>query len=113
MFTGRTGDRCVLFSAHDGLLRDYHLYVQADCCASISIEANERALALMRRNMGADTTPSTALDVVTLRAGASATSARSDNGKRARSNANARPAVRSQADLRPVSRVAGRGRGWQ
>lgn len=66
---GLTGDRCVLFTAHDAFLRDYQLVVPSDCCASINPEDNARALAQMRHIMRADTTPSTKLDLAALMAG--------------------------------------------
>ncbi len=35
ILTGLTGDNCVLFTAHDAYLRDFHLVVPSDCVASI------------------------------------------------------------------------------
>jgi nicotinamidase-related amidase len=59
--TGLTAENCVLFSAHDAYLRDYRVRVPADCVASKTVEATERALAQMRASLKADTRPSTGL----------------------------------------------------
>lgn len=60
---GFTADRCILFTASDAKMRDLGLYVPADCVASISAPTNRRTLAFMRHVLGADTTPSTELDL--------------------------------------------------
>ncbi|HEV2150192.1 MAG TPA: isochorismatase family cysteine hydrolase [Longimicrobiaceae bacterium] len=67
VLTGISGDVCVLFTASDAYMRDFHLHVPEDCMASVSEEENRRALAYMRRVFGADTTPSTELDMEALR----------------------------------------------
>ena len=48
-------------------MRDHHLNVPEDCVASINPRENARMLAYMKRNLEADTTPSTALDLALLR----------------------------------------------
>jgi nicotinamidase-related amidase len=63
IFCGFSGDICVLFTAGDAYMRDFHLHVPSDCSASINPEENHRALAYMRKNLKADTTPSTRLDL--------------------------------------------------
>jgi nicotinamidase-related amidase len=63
ILAGVTGDTCVLLSAGDAYLRDFHLHVPEDCIASIDPADNSAALAYMRRVMDADTTPSSALDL--------------------------------------------------
>jgi len=63
---GFSGDVCVLFSAGDAYMRDFHLHVPADCSASISPGENKRALAYMRRVLKANTTPSDRLDLAAL-----------------------------------------------
>lgn len=63
IMTGLTGDICVLFSANDAYLRDYHLIVPSDCIASADEGENRHALAHMQRVLGADITPSTELDL--------------------------------------------------
>jgi len=61
--TGLTADNCVLFTASDAYLRDYHLVVPPDCVASIDPAHTRQALEHMRRVLKADLTPSTALDL--------------------------------------------------
>ena len=58
---GLTGDRCVLFSASDAFMRDFCLWIPADCVASIEPEHNRRALAEMARLFDAELTESTHL----------------------------------------------------
>ncbi len=66
ILTGIAGDACVLFTANDAYMRDYHLVVPADCIASIDADGNARALAQMRTMLGVDVTPSTELDIASL-----------------------------------------------
>jgi nicotinamidase-related amidase len=66
---GFSGDTCVLFSAGDAYMRDFHLHVPSDCSASIDSDENRRALAYMRKNLKADTTPSTQIDLEKLMRG--------------------------------------------
>jgi len=54
ILTGLTGDNCVLFTAHDAYLRDYHLLVPSDCVASIDPTENHYALRQMQRLLKAD-----------------------------------------------------------
>lgn len=67
ILTGLTGDMCVLFTAQDAFLRDFHLYIPSDCVASRSEELNARALAHMETVLGANIRPSTTLDLDALR----------------------------------------------
>jgi len=67
VLTGISGDMCVLFTASDAYMRDFHLHVPADCTASACPEENRRALDYMRRVLAADTTPSAELDLEALR----------------------------------------------
>jgi len=64
--TGITGDVCVLFTASDAHMRDFHLHVPADCVASIAPEHTRDALEYMERVLRVDTTPSTELDLARL-----------------------------------------------
>ncbi|HEX4913127.1 MAG TPA: isochorismatase family cysteine hydrolase [Vicinamibacterales bacterium] len=66
ILTGIAGDNCVLFSANDAYLRDYKLFIPADCIASNSMEENEAALRLMEKVVKADVRPSTELDLTEL-----------------------------------------------
>lgn len=68
ILTGLAGDICVLFSANDAYMRDYHLVVPADCVASNTPEDNAYALLQIERVLKGDTTPSTGLDLEALTA---------------------------------------------
>ena len=63
ILTGLTADNCVLFTASDAYLRDFHLVVPPDCVASIEPAHTRQALEHMRRVLKAELTPSTALDL--------------------------------------------------
>ncbi len=67
VLTGLTGDICVLFTANDAYMRDFHLIVPADCVASQDEEENQHALDHMRRVLKADIRPSTEIDLDELR----------------------------------------------
>lgn len=69
IITGVAGNSCVLFTANDAFMRDYHLYVPEDCTASIDPKDNRFALKQMSEVLGADTRPSGQLDLAALRAG--------------------------------------------
>jgi nicotinamidase-related amidase len=62
VITGLTGDICVLFTASDAYMRDFHLFVPEDCVASADPRENEHALEHMRRVLKADTRPSAEID---------------------------------------------------
>jgi nicotinamidase-related amidase len=85
ILTGLTGDSCVLFTAADAFMRDFHLVVPADCVASIDPAANRRALEHMRKTLRADVRPSRSIEVERLAAGvvppASRTSGRSSRAR--------------------------------
>jgi nicotinamidase-related amidase len=68
ILTGLAGNICVLFTANDAYMRDFHLVVPSDCVASNSAEENEHALELMKTVLKADTRPSTELDLDELKA---------------------------------------------
>jgi nicotinamidase-related amidase len=62
ILTGVAGNFCVLFTAHDAYMRDFHIVVPSDCIAS-QTEADDRyALAHMARVTKADTAPSSEVD---------------------------------------------------
>jgi nicotinamidase-related amidase len=63
ILTGLTLERCLLFTANDAFLRDYSLYVPRDCTAAIDADDEAAALRILERVLGADTTPSPALDL--------------------------------------------------
>ena len=58
IITGLAGNNCVLFTASDAFLRDFRLFVPADCVASNTTEENERALAQLAAVLKANITPS-------------------------------------------------------
>lgn len=66
ILTGIAGDICVLFTANDAYMRDFHLVVPADCVASNTESQNRQALAQMQRALQADITPSDELDLARL-----------------------------------------------
>ena len=63
ILAGVAGNICVLFTAHDAFLRDFHLIVPSDCVASNTAEENEQALAQMRSVLKADVRPSEEIDL--------------------------------------------------
>ncbi|HEY1403793.1 MAG TPA: isochorismatase family cysteine hydrolase, partial [Pyrinomonadaceae bacterium] len=62
VLTGLTGDICVLFTANDAYMRDFHLVIPSDCVASADADENRHALEHMERVLKADTRPSTEID---------------------------------------------------
>jgi nicotinamidase-related amidase len=68
IITGVASNICVLFTANDAYMRDFHLIVPADCVAAESEEENEHAIRLMRQVLKADTRPSTEIDLAALKA---------------------------------------------
>jgi nicotinamidase-related amidase len=62
VLTGLTGDICVLFTANDAYMRDFHLVIPADCVASSNADENRHALEQMQRVLKADTRPSTEIN---------------------------------------------------
>ena len=64
ILTGIAGNNCVLFTANDAYMRDYKLFVPADCVVSNTAEENEYALKQMQSVLKADTRMSMDLDLV-------------------------------------------------
>jgi nicotinamidase-related amidase len=62
ILTGVAGNFCVLFTAHDAYMRDYHLAVPRDCVASQTEDDDRYALAHMAKVTKADTRPSSEID---------------------------------------------------
>jgi len=62
IITGLTTDRCVLFTASDAHMRDLHLFVPSDCCASKTDADHTQAIEMIERVLEADTSPSETLD---------------------------------------------------
>jgi nicotinamidase-related amidase len=63
VIAGITGNICVLFTANDAFMRDFHLIIPQDCVASITEEENRNAILQMETVLKADTTPSTRLQL--------------------------------------------------
>ncbi len=61
--TGFSGDICVLFTAIDAHLHDYHLIIPNDCVVSQDAAENELILKYMKRVLEADTRPSSEIDL--------------------------------------------------
>jgi nicotinamidase-related amidase len=70
ILAGVAGNICILFTANDAFMRDFTLYVPADCVASNHAEENTYALRQMQTVLKADITPSTDLDLAGLIASA-------------------------------------------
>jgi nicotinamidase-related amidase len=66
ILAGVAANICVLFTANDAYMRDFHLYVPRDCVASNTEEENRLALAQMETVLKADVRPSDELDLVEL-----------------------------------------------
>jgi nicotinamidase-related amidase len=62
ILAGIAGNICVLFTAHDAFMRDFHLIIPSDCVASNTPEENHYALQHMRNVLQADITPSSEID---------------------------------------------------
>lgn len=67
ILTGLTGDICVLFTANDAYMRDFHIVVPSDCVAASDEDENRHALEQMKRVLKADIRPSTELDFAELK----------------------------------------------
>jgi nicotinamidase-related amidase len=63
ILTGIAGNICVLFTANDAYMRDFQLYVPADCVCSNTTEENDFALKQMEKILKVDTTLSGELDM--------------------------------------------------
>jgi nicotinamidase-related amidase len=72
MLAGVAGNICVLFTAHDAYMRDFHLIIPSDCIASNTPAENHYALQHMRDVLQADIRPSSELDWNDLRRRAAA-----------------------------------------
>jgi nicotinamidase-related amidase len=63
ILTGFSTDICVLFTASDAHLRDYHLWIPRDCVAAQDERENERVLQYMHRVLEADIRPQREIDL--------------------------------------------------
>ncbi len=57
ILTGIAGNFCVLFTANDAYMRDFNLFVPANCTVSNTKRENDSALRLMKKFLKADTRP--------------------------------------------------------
>src|SRR6185503_4240904 len=67
VLTGVAGNFCILFTAHDAYMRDYHLAVPRDCIASQTEADDAYALTHMAKVTKADTRPSSQIDFLALK----------------------------------------------
>jgi nicotinamidase-related amidase len=72
ILTGIAGNICILFSANDAYMRDYHLVVPSDCVISNTAEDNAYALRQIEKVLKGDIRPSTEIDLQALIAHAAA-----------------------------------------
>ena len=63
ILTGIAGNNCVLVTANDAYMRDFKLFVPADCVVSNTDEENQHALKQMETVLKAGTTISSELDL--------------------------------------------------
>lgn len=63
ILTGIAANNCVLFTANDAYMRDFKLFIPADCVVSNTEEENQHALEQMQTVLKADVTNSTELDL--------------------------------------------------
>ena len=66
ILAGMAANICVLFTANDAYMRDFHLLTPSDCLASNTEEENVYALDQMRKVLKADVRPSTEIDFAAL-----------------------------------------------
>jgi nicotinamidase-related amidase len=64
---GVTTNACVLIAAGDLHVRDFRLFVPADCVAALTDREHRRSLEVMKNSFDADTTSSSRLNLVRLR----------------------------------------------
>jgi nicotinamidase-related amidase len=67
ILAGIAGNICVLFTAQDAFMRDFHLIIPSDCIASNTAEENRYALQHMRNVLQANISPSSEIDWSKLR----------------------------------------------
>jgi nicotinamidase-related amidase len=67
VLTGQVTEQCVLYSALDAYVRHFGVVVASDAVAHIHPELADAALEMMRRNMGAEIAPVSALTETALR----------------------------------------------
>jgi nicotinamidase-related amidase len=63
ILTGIAGNNCVLFTANDAYMRDFKVFIPADCVVSNTEQENQHALKQMKTVLKADVTVSSELDL--------------------------------------------------
>jgi len=63
ILTGIAGNNCVLFTANDAYMRDFKLFIPADCVVSNTEEENQHALEQMETVLKADVTVASKLNL--------------------------------------------------
>jgi nicotinamidase-related amidase len=63
IITGVATDICILFTAADAHMRDYSLWIPQDAVAAEDDALGRSALAIIQKTMGAETAPTSALDL--------------------------------------------------
>ncbi len=63
ILTGIAGNNCVLFTANDAYMRDFKVFIPADCVVSNTEEENEHALKQMETVLKADISIAAKLDL--------------------------------------------------
>ena len=66
ILTGVTTDICILFTANDAYMRDFHLLIPRDCVAANDRKTSEKTLDYMEKILDADTRPSVEIDFSSL-----------------------------------------------
>ncbi|HBB87824.1 MAG TPA: isochorismatase [Blastocatellia bacterium] len=69
ILAGIAGNNCVFFTANDAYMRDFKLFVPADCSVSISPDDNEHAFKQMEKVLKANIGPARELNLEKLKAG--------------------------------------------
>jgi nicotinamidase-related amidase len=67
ILTGFAGNLCILYTAMDAYLRDYHIVAPSDCVASNTLSANRQALSEIKTSLKATVLPSAKLDLAALK----------------------------------------------
>ncbi len=77
VLAGIAGNNCVLFTANDAYMRDFKIFIPADCVVSESPQENEYALKQMEKVLKVDIRPSRELDLEELKRSERASKAKS------------------------------------
>jgi nicotinamidase-related amidase len=77
ILAGIAGNNCVLFTANDAYMRDFKLFIPADCVVSESPQENEYALKQMEKVLKAEIKPADELNFAELKRSERASKAKS------------------------------------